>query len=70
MINVFIKQLQNLLECEQTLTKDSVLSSLEEWDSLSRVGFIAMANVAYGKKITSVDLTTAKTVEDLYNMVK
>ena len=69
-MNVFVKRLQDLLECEQALTKDSVLSNLEEWDSLSRVSFIAMANVVYGKKITSIDLSSAKTVEDLYNMVK
>ena len=60
----------DILDCEQEITMETVLADLEEWDSLSLVSFMAMANAAYGKKVILTDVKMAKTVEDLYELVK
>ena len=60
----------DILDCEQEITMETVLADLEEWDSLSLVSFMAMANAAYGKKVILADVKMAKTVEDLYELVK
>lgn len=49
---------------------ETVLADLEEWDSLSLVSFMAMANAAYGKKVIPADVKMAKTIGDLYELVK
>ena len=43
---------------------------IEEWDSLSLVSYIAMANSSYGKKINASEVRKAVTVQDLYDLVK
>ena len=65
----FLKKMQDLIDCEQELTMDCLLNDIEEWDSLSFVSFLAMANTQYGKKIKPADLRKAKTISDLYNLV-
>ena len=60
----------DILDCEQEITMETVLADLEEWDSLSLVSFMAMANAAYGKKVILTDVKMAKTVKDLYELVK
>lgn len=69
-MNKFIECMQDILDSEQKITVDSVLSNIEEWDSLSYVSFIAMAKASYGKKIDAKMVKEAKTIGDLYNMVK
>ena len=66
----FIEKMQDLLDCEQEVKMDSALADIEEWDSLSVVSFLALANAQYGKKIAKETLQEAKTIEDLYNLVK
>lgn len=66
----FLEKMMDILDCEQEITMKTVLADLEEWDSLSLVSFMAMANAAYGKKVILADVKMAKTVEDLYELVK
>lgn len=66
----FLEKMQDLLDCEQEVKMDTVLADVEEWDSLSFVSFLALANAQYGKKIAPASLREAQTVEDLYNLVK
>lgn len=66
----FLEKMMDILDCEQDVTMETVLADLEEWDSLSLVSFMAMANAAYGKKIILADVKMAKTIEDLYELVK
>lgn len=66
----FIEKLAGVLDTEQGLNADTALAGLDEWESLSMVAFMAMANVAYGKKVSPDDVKNAKTVADLYNLVK
>lgn len=66
----FLEKMIDILDCEQEITMETVLADLEEWDSLSLVSFMAMANAAYGKKVILTDVKMAKTVKDLYELVK
>lgn len=66
----FIEKMMDVLDCEEEITMDTVLDELDEWDSLSFVSFLAMANAAYGKKIEPSDVKLAETVGDLYNLIK
>ena len=49
---------------------DAVLSDIAEWDSISFVSFAALANSAFGKTLNSSTIMEAKTVADLYALVK
>lgn len=66
----FLEKMADILDCEQEVTMETVLADLEEWDSLSLVSFMAMANTAYGKKVSPADVRMAKTIADLYDLVK
>lgn len=66
----FLEKMADILDCEQEVTMETVLADLEEWDSLSFVSFMAMVNAAYGKKVNPADVKMAKTIADLYDLVK
>ena len=66
----FLEQLMDMLDTEEELGMEMVLKDLEDWDSLSLVSFIAMANASYGKRITAEQIRKAVTVSDLYDLVK
>lgn len=66
----FLEKMIDILDCEQEVTMETVLADLEEWDSLSFVSFMAMANAAYGKKLLPTDVKMAKNIADLYELVK
>lgn len=66
----FLEEMQDLLDCEQEVTMDTVLEGIDEWDSLAYVGFMALAATSYTKTVKAGDVRGAKTVSDLYNLVK
>lgn len=66
----FIEQMIDVLDLEEEITMDSVLEDMEEWDSLSLVSFVALATSVYKKNLSTADVRKAKTVADLYELVK
>lgn len=66
----FIEELTETIDTEETLAMDTVLEDLEDWDSLSFVSFISMANTSYNKKVSAEQVREAVTVADLYALVK
>lgn len=66
----FIEKMVDILDVEEDITMDTVLEDIEEWDSLSVVSYIAMANSSYGKKIDAGEVRKAATIQDLYDLVK
>ena len=66
----FLEQLTDTLDTEEELGMALALKDLEEWDSLSVVSFIAMANASYGRQVTAEQVRKAGTVSDLYDLVK
>ena len=49
---------------------DTQLDDVEEWDSLSVVSYVAMANTAFGKKIEPKTVREAETIRDLYELLQ
>ena len=66
----FLEKMIDILDCEQEITMDSILADIEEWDSLSFVSFLAMADASYGKRVIPADVKSAKTIADLFKIVK
>ena len=59
--NEFLKALQDMLQADETLTEDTTLASLEEWDSLAFMVVIAFFDKNFEKKLTFEDLSACKT---------
>ncbi|MBF0135493.1 MAG: phosphopantetheine-binding protein [Magnetococcus sp. DMHC-1] len=68
-MEAFLEQLAEILDTDIELTFDTVLSTIEEWDSLAWLHFMTLADETYGKQIKGKDLAKCKTVQDLYGMV-
>ncbi len=68
----FIQNIVNLFDDIDT-SNFSVLTDFkdnDEWNSLLVLSVIAMVDEEYGIIITSDDIRQAKTIEDLYSIVK
>jgi acyl carrier protein len=66
----FLEKMIDLLDTEDDIVMDSILKDIEEWDSLSYVSFLAMANVSAGKKLVPEMVKMAQTIGDLFELVK
>ena len=66
----FLTNMEELLEADAgTLRLGVELTSLEQWDSLAFVSFLAMADSKYGIKVAPSVLRQCKTVGDLMKLV-
>jgi Phosphopantetheine attachment site. len=68
--NDFLTKLAEILDCEDELTIDKSLEDVEEWDSLGIIGFLAEMESYCTSPIQAVDVKGAKTVGDLYALIK
>ena len=66
--NLFLEKMKSILDNE-AVTLDSALTDIEEWDSLSVVSYMAMANTVCGKKIAPAQLRDCATLRDLYALL-
>ena len=48
----FLTTLQEMLQCDMELHEDTVLTDLEEWDSLAFMVVIAFFDKNFGQRIT------------------
>ncbi|BDC52867.1 hypothetical protein F183_A51820 [Bryobacterales bacterium F-183] len=67
--NQILLDLGELLESEQPLDGSEELASLENWDSMAVIAFIAFADDKCGKSLVAKDINACKTVGDLVNLV-
>ncbi|WP_405744745.1 phosphopantetheine-binding protein [Anaerovibrio slackiae] len=67
---IFLERMADILDAEDEITLDTNLSELEEWDSLSIVSYVAMANAACGKKVDVKSVREAVTIQDLYDLLQ
>lgn len=51
------------------ITADTEYQELEEWNSLTTLGIIALVKIKFGKSITGLEIRNAKTVKDLYDLI-
>lgn len=66
----FLERMTDILDAENKISFDTNLNDIEEWDSLSLVSYIAMANTDCGRKIEAKKVRNAATVQDLYDMLQ
>jgi acyl carrier protein len=69
MIDEFISRVEDALEVSSgTLTPETRLESIEEFDSMGRLSVMAMVDSEYGVVLTGAQLEECQTVGDLYNL--
>lgn len=57
-------ELEELLQVDG-LTEDTVLSEVEEWDSMAKLSLMSFARKNFNKKLRTGELTEFKTVGDI-----
>ena len=63
--------LEEIMEVEEgTLTTETLLSNIEEWDSVSFLSFMAMMDEKFGKTVIGSEIKTKETVGDLMAMME
>ena len=61
-----IALLEDMLELEAgSLTVETVLSGIDEYDSMAKLSLIVLFDEEFGKKLTGEKLRTFKTVGDI-----
>ena len=61
----FMVEMQDVLQTDDVLTEDTILSDLEEWDSLSMMATMAFFDKNFGVKIGLKDFKEIDTMSDL-----
>lgn len=66
-----IALLEELMEVDEgTLTPETLLSNIEEWDSVSFLSFMAMMDEKFGKVVTGSEIKTKETIADLMALME
>lgn len=65
----FLQDLSEMLGGEALLMETDLLD-VEEWDSFSKVDFLALAEERYGAILPKFDVAVAESVRDLYNLTQ
>lgn len=66
----FLDEMMNVLSTKEKISMDTALDGLEDWDSLAYASFLAFASEVTDKKIVRDELASAKTIRDLYELIK
>ncbi|WP_288956672.1 acyl carrier protein [uncultured Desulfovibrio sp.] len=69
MSNEFLSFFQEILNSETPVKMSMCLKEIPEWDSLSAMAFIALAERRFNKRLRLSDLKNKKTVEELYGLL-
>lgn len=65
----FLEKLVDLMDIEDTITMDSTLNDIDEWDSLSLVAFLSLCTKYAKTKVNASEVREAQTVRDLYELL-
>ena len=58
--------LEEVMDLEEgTITAETLLADLAEWDSMSKLSFIVMMDDEFGKKVDAEQVRNFKTVQDM-----
>ena len=61
----FLAEMQNILQTEETLTVDTLLDDLVEWDSLSMMSTLAFLAKNFGIDVGLRDFKEMSTIGDI-----
>lgn len=65
-----LELLEEIMDYEDSLEVDMVLSDLEEWDSLSTLALAAKVRELYGENLTNDEIQNFETVKDICDYLK
>lgn len=51
------------------LTPDTKVEELEDWDSVTKLSFIAMVDEEFGRAVKGEDIRAVVTVQDMLNLM-
>ena len=70
-ISIFLQNFADMLDDTDTslITETTIFRDLDEWDSLTALSLIAMADEEYSVKLTGDDIKTSTTIKDLFDKV-
>ena len=70
-IDQFIESFLSAVDFQEevSVTADTALNDLPEWDSLAALGVIVMFDVEFSKTITGDDLKACVTINDLFKLL-
>lgn len=63
--DIFLKELEDILQREESCHENDMLDSYEEWDSLSKMSVMAFFDRQFGLKISLDKIGAFQTVNDL-----
>lgn len=66
----FLEKMMDILDCEEELALETRLEDIEEWDSLGVLAFLAETERYASSPVKAEDVKAAKTVGDLYALLK
>ncbi len=67
----FLNSFETILKLpEGTLKGSEPLESLENWNSLAMIDFIALADTNNGAKLSTMQIAKSETVDDLLKLAK
>jgi acyl carrier protein len=66
----FLKNVQEVLESDETLTETTVLEDLDVWDSMAFIALLSFFDEHFDITVSSDALESCKTVGDLLNLVE
>ena len=61
----FIVEMQDVLQTESTVTAETSLADLAEWDSLAVMATMAYLDRNFGVKLSIADIKELKTIGDI-----
>jgi acyl carrier protein len=71
-ISIFLQNFFDILDDTDVnlVQAETVFRDLEEWDSLTALSLIAMADEEYSVKLTGDDIKSSTTLQDVFEVIK
>lgn len=67
-INEFLSEMEDVLQTEETLTPETVLRDLDDWDSLAIMSTMAFLQKKFNKVTTFKDYHNIVTMQDIIHL--
>lgn len=69
-MNKKINLIEEMLELDyNSLTPESVLNDIDEWDSMAALSLIVLIDEEFGKEINGADIQKLSTVQDILDIM-
>ena len=65
-----LAKLEDMLEIDEgTLTEETLLDDIEEWDSMSKLSLIVLMDDDFGKRITGEQIKDLVKIKDILDLM-